>query len=81
VGVHVGDVERRGTDIAGLGVHIAARVMALADDGQVLVTISVSVAAAGTDHHFEAVGEHSLKGLPGQWALFQAIAPPTSQYR
>jgi class 3 adenylate cyclase len=80
VGVHVGDVERRGADIAGVGVHIAARVMDLAEDGEVLVTASVPVAASGTTHQFEAVGERSLKGLTGQWPLFRAIAgnPATS---
>ena len=49
IGVHVGDVERRGADVAGIAVHIAARVMALAGPGEVLVTASVPIAVTGTD--------------------------------
>jgi class 3 adenylate cyclase len=73
VGVHVGDVERRGDDLAGIGVHIAARVMALATAGEVLVTASVPIAATGTGHAFEAAGNHTLKGIPGTWELFRVV--------
>jgi class 3 adenylate cyclase len=72
IGVHVGDVERRGDDIAGIAVHVAARVMAFAGPGEVLVTASVPIAATGTDHRFETVGDHVLKGVPGTWTLFRA---------
>jgi class 3 adenylate cyclase len=74
VGVHVGDVERRVDDVAGVAVHIAARVMALAAPGQVLTTASVAIAATGTGHSFESVGERSLKGVPGTWTVFRATA-------
>ena len=70
IGVHVGDVERRGTDVAGIGVHIAARVMAIASAGEVVVTASVPLAAAGTSHRFETLGDHALKGIAGTWTLF-----------
>jgi class 3 adenylate cyclase len=73
VGVHVGDIERRAGDVAGIGVHIAARVMALAAAGEVLATASVPIAAAGTSHEFEAAGEHALKGIPGTWDLFRVL--------
>jgi class 3 adenylate cyclase len=72
VGVHVGDVERRAGDVAGAAVHIAARVMALAAPGQVLATASVAIAATGTDHTFEVVGDRALKGVPGTWTVFRA---------
>jgi class 3 adenylate cyclase/pimeloyl-ACP methyl ester carboxylesterase len=81
IGVHVGDVERRGTDVAGIGVHIAARVMASAEPDEVLVTVSVPVAASGTSHQFEPAGERSLKGLAGTWALFRAVAPQLPRSR
>jgi class 3 adenylate cyclase len=73
IGVHVGDVERRGTDVAGIGVHVAARVMATAEPGEVVVTGSVPLAAAGTEHRFEVIGERSLRGIPGLWTLFRAV--------
>ena len=75
-GIHVGDVERRGDDVAGIAVHIAARVMSLAGTGEVVVTGSVPIAAAGTDHAFEDAGDHTLKGVPGTWKLFRVL--PTS---
>ncbi len=73
VGIHVGDVERRADDLAGIGVHIAARVMALASAGEVLATASVPIAATGTDHEFEAAGKHTLKGIPGTWELYRVV--------
>jgi class 3 adenylate cyclase/pimeloyl-ACP methyl ester carboxylesterase len=76
VGIHVGDVERREDDVAGIAVHIAARVMSLAAAGDVLVTGSVPIAAAGSDHDFEAAGDHTLKGVPGVWTVFRAVAKP-----
>jgi class 3 adenylate cyclase len=75
VGMHVGDVERRADDLAGIGVHIAARVMAFAAAGEVLTTASVPIAATGTDHNFEAAGEYTLKGIPGTWDLFRVVQP------
>jgi len=73
IGVHVGDVERRANDIAGVGVNIAARVMALAGPGEVFVTASVPIAAIGTRHRFELIGEHTLKGVAGLWTVYRAI--------
>jgi class 3 adenylate cyclase len=71
VGIHVGDVERRGNDVAGIAVHIAARVMARAGPGEVLVTASVPIAATGSSHEFEPVDDAELKGIPGTWVLFR----------
>jgi class 3 adenylate cyclase len=73
IGVHVGDVERRGTDVAGIAVHIAARVMAMAGPGEVLVTGSVPMAVTGTDHAFELVGEQVLRGVPGTWTIYRDV--------
>ena len=74
--MHVGDVERRGDDVAGIAVHIAARVMSLAGPGEILVTGSVPIAAAGSGHEFQEAGTYTLKGVPGDWAVFRAL--PTS---
>jgi class 3 adenylate cyclase/alpha-beta hydrolase superfamily lysophospholipase len=71
VGIHVGDVDRRGDDVSGLAVNIAARVMSFADTGQVVVTASVVAAMAGESSVFEPLGPHELKGVPGVWELFR----------
>ncbi len=71
-GVHTGEVERRGDDIAGLGVNIAARIEALAEPGEVLVSRTVTDLVAGSGLQFEDRGEHDLKGVPGRWQVFAA---------
>ena len=75
IGVHVGDVERRANDVAGMGVHLAARVMSLAGPGEVFVTASVPMAVAGSHHRFELVGNRTLKGVPEEAAVFREIRP------
>jgi class 3 adenylate cyclase len=71
-GVHTGEVELRGDDIAGLGVNIAARIEALAGPGEVLVSRTVTDLVAGSGLAFADRGEHELKGVPGRWQLFSA---------
>ena len=69
-GVHTGEVERRGQDVAGIAVHIGARVAALAAAGEVLVSGTVPPLVAGSGLNFVDRGEHELKGVPGTWRLF-----------
>jgi class 3 adenylate cyclase len=69
-GLHTGECERRGDDIAGLAVHIAARVGALAGPDEVLVSRTVTDLVAGSGITFDDRGEHTLKGIPGSWQLF-----------
>lgn len=71
-GLHTGECERRGADIAGLAVHVAARVGALAGPGDVLVSRTVTDLVAGSGISFDDRGEHALKGIPGNWQLFAA---------
>jgi class 3 adenylate cyclase/quercetin dioxygenase-like cupin family protein len=66
-GVHVGEVELVGADVRGVAVHEAARIMAKAGAGEILVSETTRVLAAGFE--FEDRGVHSLKGLPGEWRL------------
>jgi class 3 adenylate cyclase len=73
-GVHTGEVERRGDDIAGLGVHIASRVAGLATAGQVLVSSTVRDLTVGSGLEFEDAGTHELKGVPGTWQLLRVMA-------
>ena len=69
-GVHTGEVEVRGDDIAGLAVTIAKRVCDLAGPGQVLVSDTVRSNMVGAGLKFTDHGEQHLKGVPGTWRLF-----------
>jgi class 3 adenylate cyclase len=73
-GVHTGEVQLRGDDVGGLGVHFAARVMAAAGPGEVLVSGTVHDLVAGSDHVLEDRGAHALKGIAGEWRLFAVRA-------
>lgn len=70
-GVHTGEVERRGDDISGLAVHLAARVGASAGPDEVVVTRTVTDLAAGSGLGFDDLGEHELKGIEGRWQLLR----------
>jgi class 3 adenylate cyclase len=76
VGVHTGECETIGGDIAGLAVHIAARVMALAQPNEVLVSRTVRDLVVGSELTFADRGVHTLKGVPGDWPLYAATAGP-----
>ena len=69
-GLHTGECEVRGDDIGGIGVHIGARVSALAGPNDVLVSSTVRDLVIGSGLEFEDRGAHALKGVPGQWHLF-----------
>jgi class 3 adenylate cyclase len=72
-GVHTGEVEVRGDDIAGLAVTIAKRVCDLAGPGEVLVTRTVGDHVVGSEIEFADRGKHQLKGVPGSWRLYHAV--------
>jgi class 3 adenylate cyclase len=75
VGLHTGEVEVMGDDdVGGIGVHIAARVGALAATGEVLVSGTVKDLVAGSGIQFAERGEHELKGIPDRWRLFAVSA-------
>ncbi|SEM21505.1 adenylate/guanylate cyclase domain-containing protein [Rhodococcus maanshanensis] len=69
-GVHTGEIEHIGTDLAGMTVHIGARVGAAAGPGEVLVSRTVRDLVVGSGLVFEDRGERDLKGVPGRWALY-----------
>jgi class 3 adenylate cyclase len=69
-GLHTGECEVRNTDLAGLSVHIAARVGALANANEVLVSSTVRDLVIGSGINFADRGEHDLKGVPGRWRVF-----------
>ncbi len=69
-GLHVGECDLRGDDVGGLAVHIGARIAALAEPGEVLVSRTVRDLVAGSGLHFADRGEHELKGVPESWPLY-----------
>ncbi len=69
-GVHTGEIELRGDEVTGLAVHIGARVVALADGGEVLVSRTVKDLVVGSGIEFNDRGTHELKGVPDVWQLF-----------
>ncbi|HWU32216.1 MAG TPA: adenylate/guanylate cyclase domain-containing protein [Marmoricola sp.] len=71
IGLHTGEIEiTDGNDVAGIAVHIAARIGALAGEREVLVSRTVKDLVAGSDVQFTDRGEHVLKGVPDVWQVF-----------
>jgi class 3 adenylate cyclase len=73
-GVHVGECEARGDDLAGITVHVGSRVCDLAAPDEVLVTSTVRDLVAGSGLEFCDRGQHTLKGVPGTWSVL-AVQP------
>jgi pimeloyl-ACP methyl ester carboxylesterase len=69
-GLHTGEVELSDGDVAGIAVHLAARVASAADAGEVLVSRTVVDLVAGSGLGFAARGRYALKGVPEEWELF-----------
>lgn len=72
-GLHTGEIELDGDDVAGIAVAIGARVGALASPGEVLVSSTVKDLVVGSGLVFEDRGEHALKGVPDPWRLYAAV--------
>jgi class 3 adenylate cyclase len=77
VGIHTGEVEMIGNDARGIAVHTAARVLAAAGPGDVLVTSTTHELLEGSGLAFEDAGEHELKGIVGARRLFRLVEPAT----
>ncbi len=73
-GLHTGEVETTGDKVSGMAVHIGARVMSHAGGGEVWVSNTVKDLVAGSGIRFEDRGTHALKGVPGEWPLWRALA-------
>lgn len=69
-GLHTGECELSGEKVAGIAVHTGARVAALADPGEILVSSTVKDLVAGSGITFQERGAQTLKGIPGEWRLF-----------
>ncbi|MGA7282347.1 MAG: adenylate/guanylate cyclase domain-containing protein [Acidimicrobiia bacterium] len=72
-GLHTGEIEIRGDDVAGIAVHIASRVMDVAEAGGIVVSRTVKDLVTGSALEFRQCGAHILKGVPGEWDLFEVI--------
>jgi pimeloyl-ACP methyl ester carboxylesterase len=72
-GLHTGEVELQGNDVAGMAVHIGARVAALANANEVLVTSTVRDLVLGSGIEFAPRGSHELKGVPGEWLVLEVV--------
>src|SRR5215213_9960879 len=69
-GAHTGECEVTAKDLAGIAVHLTARVMAAAEPGEVLTSATVKDLVVGSGLEFSERGTHELKGVPGEWALY-----------
>jgi class 3 adenylate cyclase len=74
-GLHTGEIERRPGEIGGIAVHLASRVLALAQPGEVLVSGTVADLVIGSGIGFEDRGTETLKGIPGAWRLLSVRLP------
>jgi class 3 adenylate cyclase len=72
-GLHCGEVEVRGEQVSGLAVHAAARVMGLAGEGEVVISAEMAEALGGAIPLQDA-GRHELRGVPGEWQLYEVAA-------
>jgi pimeloyl-ACP methyl ester carboxylesterase len=72
-GVHTGEIEQIGDDVAGIAVHIGARIAGLAGPSEVLVSRTVKDLVAGSGIVFEDRGEQALKGVPDKWQVYAAV--------
>ena len=70
-GLHTGEVEVMGDDVGGIAVHLGARVSAKAGPGEVLVSSTVRDLVVGSGLRFEDRGRRELRGVPGEWGLWE----------
>jgi len=75
-GIRLGEVEMRGEQVSGLAVHTAARVMAAASPGEILVSDAMRDAVGSGAVSLSDRGRHQLKGVPGEWQLYSAEVAP-----
>jgi len=74
MGVHLGELEGRGEDVAGVAVHLAARIMSMATTGQILVSAAIPLATMGGGFTFQTCGQHQLKGFDQEFEVFEFIS-------
>jgi class 3 adenylate cyclase/pimeloyl-ACP methyl ester carboxylesterase len=73
VGIHTGECEAIGDDLAGIAVHIGARIAAMGASGELLVSSTVKDLVVGSGISFQSHGEHVLKGIPDPWTVYRVL--------
>ena len=76
VAIHTGEVERRGDDISGIAVHLAARLLDVASAGQIVASDVVRGLVAGSPIRFRSLGTHEFKGIPDTWQVHEVVDQP-----
>jgi class 3 adenylate cyclase len=74
-GIHTGELELLDGDVAGMAVHIGARIAAMAGPGEVYASQTVRDLVVGSDLVFDSRGRHTLKGVPGEWEVYAVTHP------
>jgi class 3 adenylate cyclase/pimeloyl-ACP methyl ester carboxylesterase len=69
-GVHTGEIQRPGGDVAGMTVHVGARIAGLAGSGDIYLSRTVRDLAAAAGVTFRPIGDRALRGVPGTWDLY-----------
>jgi len=80
-GLHTGECERDGNKLAGIAVHVGARIAAVAQSDELLVSRTVKDLVAGSGISFQDRGEHALKDVPGAWQLYAVCLEGSSPGR
>lgn len=73
IGIHTGEIEIGESDIGGIAVHLASRIMDLAGAGEILVSSTVRDLVVGSDLDFDDRGPHALKGIEGTWEIYSVV--------
>jgi len=73
-GLHTGECEVIDGKVAGIAVHIGARIASLANASDVLVSSTVHDIVVGSEIEFEEAGSVSLRGVPGEWKIYAVVA-------
>ena len=81
IGLHSGECEVRGEDLAGMAVHTAARVADTAQAGEIIVSRTVADLLLGSDIELVEHAETELKGIPGGWMLYRYLGKPSADGR
>src|SRR5262249_62117531 len=79
-GVHTWEIELRGDDVAGVGVHVAARILAAAAPDRIFVSGTVRGLVAGSGIQFASAGTHRLRGVSGEWPLYRVSSSVAARH-
>jgi len=76
IGIHAGELESRGEDVAGIAIHVGSRIQSAARSDQILVSRTVADLVGGSRARLVPRGSRQLRGVPGEWELWEAEPLP-----